>query len=378
MALCVLASGLAALSFSRWDAYSRCRAPQLCAAPERVAEPQISVLDEWEELPDGRFTGRLLASLEGAGAEAGAEVWITPRTGSRDTDIDGTARITSAGGRPYLLGAPRTEVAEADGALAGLDALVAPLQIYKKSAVVGKYIEENAPPAVREAMRERDAGFLRVAVAPLTLALALALALALTRLLHAFCHSRVAVGVAVLAYAAGVYVGSQPMDMAPGEQPVLASWHGRPTATSATDATVAAGASSAAGEPLTLQGARTLQGTVGEQRLRQEVLVDRDRTALRELEVHTYSHSKYGRSKHGRSKAGPRLCYSRTRAAAASLDDRRLQPSPCSIRLQASGVPTPMGLLPRDEPTALRLESLRSQLRSSQVHSMLVSEYAGK
>ena len=288
MALCVLASGLAALSFSRWDAYSRCRAPQLCAAPERVAEPQISVLDEWEELPDGRFTGRLLASLEGAGAEAGAEVWITPRTGSRDTDIDGTARITSAGGRPYLLGAPRTEVAEADGALAGLDALVAPLQIYKKSAVVGKYIEENAPPAVREAMRERDAGFLRVAVAPLTLALALALALALTRLLHAFCHSRVAVGVAVLAYAAGLYVGSQPMDgrgMAPGEQPVLAPWHGRSTAT------VTAGAPSAAGEralppqPLTLQGAKTLQGSVGEQRLRQEVVVDRDRLQLRELEV---------------------------------------------------------------------------------------------
>ena len=257
MALCVVASGLAALSFSRWGACSRCRAPQLCADPERVAEPQISVLDEWEELPDGRFTGRLLASLEGAGAEAGAEVWITPRTGSRDTDIDGAARITSAGGRPYLLGAPRTEAVEDE--LAGLDALVAPLQIYKKSAVVGKYIEENAPPAVRTAMRERDSGFLRVAV-----------------------------GVAVLAYAAGLYVGSQPMDgrgMAPGEQPVLAPWHGRSTAT------VTAGAPSAAGEralplqPLTLQGARTLQGSVGEQRLRQEVVVDRDRLQLRELEV---------------------------------------------------------------------------------------------
>ena len=309
MALYVLVSGLAALSRSRCPlaiSRSRCRAPQLCADPERVAEPQISVLDEWEELPDGRFTGRL--SQAGVGAEAGAEVWITPRPGSRDAGFSGavvrTQQITSAGGRPYLLGAPRTEAAEAEGALAGLDALVAPLQIFKKSAVVGKYIEENAPPAVREAMRERDAGFLRVTVAPLTLALALALALALTRLLHAFCHSRVAVGVAVLAYAAGVYVGSQPMDMAPGEQPVLASWHGRPAATSATDATVAAGAPSVAGEPLTLQGARTLQGTVGEQRLRQEVLVDRDRTALRELEVHTYSHSKYGRSKHGRSKHG--------------------------------------------------------------------------
>ena len=260
MALYVLVSGLAALSRSRCPlaiSRSRCRAPQLCADPERVAEPQISVLDEWEELPDGRFTGRLLASLEGAGAEAGAEVWITPRTGSRDTDIDGAARITSAGGRPYLLGAPRTEAVEDE--LAGLDALVAPLQIYKKSAVVGKYIEENAPPAVRTAMRERDSGFLRVAV-----------------------------GVAVLAYAAGLYVGSQPMDgrgMAPGEQPVLAPWHGRSTAT------VTAGAPSAAGEralplqPLTLQGARTLQGSVGEQRLRQEVVVDRDRLQLRELEV---------------------------------------------------------------------------------------------
>ena len=30
-------------------------------------------------------------------------------------------------------------------------------------------------------------------------------------------------------------------------------------------------------------------------------------------------------------------------------------------------MPTPMGLLPRDEPTALRLERLRSELRSSQV-----------
>ena len=265
MALYVLVSGLAALSRSRCPlaiSRSRCRAPQLCADPERVAEPQISVLDEWEELPDGRFTGRLLVPQAGAGAEAGAEVWITPRPGSRDAGFSGavvrTQQITSAGGRPYLLGAPRTEAVEDEGA-AGLDALVAPLQIYKKSAVVGKYIEENAPPAVRTAMRERDAGFLRVAV-----------------------------GVAVLAYAAGLYVGSQPMDgrgMAPGEQPVLAPWHGRSTAT------VTAGAPSAAGEralplqPLTLQGARTLQGSVGEQRLRQEVVVDRDRLQLRELEV---------------------------------------------------------------------------------------------
>ena len=264
MALYVLVSGLAALSRSRCPlaiSRSRCRAPQLCADPERVAEPQISVLDEWEELPDGRFTGRLLAQA-GAGAEAGAEVWITPRPGSRDAGFSGavvrTQQITSAGGRPYLLGAPRTEAVEDEGA-GGLDALVAPLQIYKKSAVVGKYIEENAPPAVRTAMRERDAGFLRVAV-----------------------------GVAVLAYAAGLYVGSQPMDgrgMSPGEQPVLAPWHGRSTAT------VTAGAPSAAGEralplqPLTLQGARTLQGSVGEQRLRQEVVVDRDRLQLRELEV---------------------------------------------------------------------------------------------
>ena len=266
MALCVLVSGLAALSGSRCPlaiSRSRCRAPQLCADPKTVAEPQISVLDDWEELPDGRFTGRLLVSQAGAGAEAGAEVWITPRSGSRDAGFSGavvsTQQITSAGGRPYLLGAPRTEAVEDEGALAGLDALVAPLQIYKKSAVVGKYIEENAPPAVRDAMRERDAGFLRVAV-----------------------------GVAVLAYAAGLYVGSQPMDgrgMAPGEQPVLAPWHGRSTAT------VTAGAPSAAGEralppqPLTLQGAKTLQGSVGEQRLRQEVVVDRDRLQLRELEV---------------------------------------------------------------------------------------------
>ena len=70
------------------------------------------------------------------------------------------------------------------------------VKIYKKSAVVGKYIKETAPPEVREAMRARDAGFLRVAV-----------------------------GVAVLAYGAGLYVGSQPVDgrdMASGEQPVLA------------------------------------------------------------------------------------------------------------------------------------------------------------
>ena len=238
MALCVLVSGLAVLSTSRPGACSRCHAPQLSAEPKRVAEPQISVLDEWEELPDGRFTGRLLV---GAGAEAGAEVWITPRAGSHahDTDVSGAARITSAGGRPYLLGVPRTEAVEAEGAFVGV---VEPLQIYKKSAVVGKYIKENAPPAVRDAMRERDAGFLRVAV-----------------------------GVAVLAYAAGLYVGSQPMDgreMAPGEQPVLAPWHGR------SSTTVTAGAPSA--PPLTLQGARTLQGTVGEQRLRQEVVVDCD------------------------------------------------------------------------------------------------------
>ena len=252
MALCVLASGLAALSGSRWGACSRCRAPQLCTDPERVADLQIPVLDEWEELPDGRFTGRLLVSQKGAGAEAGAEVWITPRSGSRKTVVAGAARITSAGGRPYLLGAPRKEKVEVDGALAGLDALVAPLQIYKKSEVVGKYIEENASPAVRDAMRQRDAGFLRVAV-----------------------------GIAVLAYAAGLYVGSQPMDgrgMAPGEQPVLAPWHGRST-------TTGAAGEQASPPPLTLQGARTLQGTVGEQRLRQEALVDRDRLQLRELEV---------------------------------------------------------------------------------------------
>ena len=205
MVLCVLVSGLAALSGSRWLPPSRCRSPQLCADAERVAEPQISVLDEWEQLPDGRFTGRLSSSQ--AGAEVGAEVWITPRSGSGNTDVAGTAQITSAGGRPYLLGTPKVEDGAQEGALAGLDGaqegalaglkgVVEPLMIYKKSAVVGKYIKETAPPAVREAMRARDAGFLRVAV-----------------------------GVAVLAYGAGLYVGSQPVDgrdMASGEQPVLA------------------------------------------------------------------------------------------------------------------------------------------------------------
>ena len=157
------------------------------------------------KLPDGRFTGRL--SYSQAGAEVGAEVWITPRSGSRDTDVAGAAQITSAGGRPYLLGTPKVEDGAQEGALAGLDGaqegalaglkgVVEPLMIYKKSAVVGKYIKETAPPDVREAMRARDAGFLRVAV-----------------------------GVAVLAYGAGLYVGSQPVDgrdMASGVQPVLA------------------------------------------------------------------------------------------------------------------------------------------------------------
>ena len=208
MVLCVLVSGLAALSGSRWLPPSRCRSSQLCADPRRVgadsasaqscgsadAEPQISVLDEWERLPDGRFTGRLSSSQ--AGAEVGAEVWITPRSGSGNTDVAGTAQITSAGGRPYLLGTPKVEDSAQEGALAGLKGVVEPLKIYKKSAVVGKYIKETAPPEVREAMRARDAGFLRVAV-----------------------------GVAVLAYGAGLYVGSQPVDgrdMASGEQPVLA------------------------------------------------------------------------------------------------------------------------------------------------------------
>ena len=194
MVLCVLASGLAAFAGSRWLPPSRCVNPQLCAGAERVAEPQISVLDEWEELPDGRFTGRLLSSQ--AGAEVGAEVWITPRSGSRDTDVAGAAQITSVGGRPYLLGTPKVEDGAQDGALAGFKGVVEPLKIYKKSAVVGKYIKETAPPAVREAMHARDAGFLRVAV-----------------------------GVAVLAYGAGLYVGSQPVDgrdMASGEQPVFA------------------------------------------------------------------------------------------------------------------------------------------------------------
>ena len=200
MALCVLVSGLAALSGSRWLPPSRCRSSKLCAdappTPRRPlrAEPQISVLDEWERLPDGRFTGRLSSSQ--AGAEVGAEVWITPRSGSSDTDVAGAAQITSAGGRPYLLGTPKVEDGAQEGALAGLKGVVEPLKIYKKSAVVGKYIKETAPPDVREAMRARDAGFLRVAV-----------------------------GVAVLAYGAGLYVGSQPVDgrdMASGEQPVLA------------------------------------------------------------------------------------------------------------------------------------------------------------
>ena len=195
MVLCVfMVSGLAALSGSRWLPPSRCRS-SLCADAEiQTSEPQISVLDEWERLPDGRFTGRLSSSQ--AGAEVGAEVWITPRSGSRDTDVAGAAQITSAGGRPYLLGTPKMEDGAQEGALAGLKGVVEPLKIYKKSAVVGKYIKETAPPDVREAMRARDAGFLRVAV-----------------------------GVAVLAYGAGLYVGSQPVDgrdMASGEQPVLA------------------------------------------------------------------------------------------------------------------------------------------------------------
>ena len=209
--MCVLVSGLAALSGSRWLPPSRCRSSKLCAdappTPRRPlrAEPQISVLDEWERLPDGRFTGRLSSSQ--AGAEVGAEVWITPRSGSGDTDVAGAAQITSAGGRPYLLGTPKVEDGAQEGALAGLDGaqdgalaglkgVVEPLMIYKKSAIVGKYIKETAPPEVREAMRACDAGFLRVAV-----------------------------GVAVLAYGAGLYVGSQPVDgndMASGEQPVLA------------------------------------------------------------------------------------------------------------------------------------------------------------
>ena len=199
MALCVLVSGLAALSGSRWLPPSRCRSSKLCADEPQISASAseasaISVLDEWERLPDGRFTGRLSSSQ--AGAEVGAEVWITPRSGSRDTDVAGAAQITSAGGRPYLLGTPKVEDGAQEGALAGLKGVVEPLKIYKKSAIVGKYIKETAPPDVREAMRARDAGFLRVAV-----------------------------GVAVLAYGAGLYVGSQPVDgrdMASGEQPVLA------------------------------------------------------------------------------------------------------------------------------------------------------------
>ena len=122
------------------------------------------MLEDWEELADGRLTGSL----------SGSEVWIVP--GARSSDDSGRVTITSAAGRPYVLGVPRTERAAPapDSALARLEALLPETP----SVVVRRYIE-GAPPAIREAMRERDAGFLRVAV-----------------------------GVAVLAYAFGVYVGS--------------------------------------------------------------------------------------------------------------------------------------------------------------------------
>ena len=100
------------------------------------------MLEDWEELADGRLTGSL----------SGSEVWIVP--GARSSDDSGRVTITSAAGRLYVLGVPRTErtAPAPDSALARLEALLPETP----SVVVRRYIE-GAPPAIREAMRERDA-----------------------------------------------------------------------------------------------------------------------------------------------------------------------------------------------------------------------------
>ena len=129
----------------------------MTASPSRLstlcASADEPLLEDWAMCDDGRVTGRLTD---------GTIIWMRPQTGSAPPTAGGSL-FTSSGGRQYVMGAPRQEGTERGRSL--LQRLDSMLDSNKPAVVVRRWLEgDEAPPEIAKALRERDAGFLRVAV----------------------------------------------------------------------------------------------------------------------------------------------------------------------------------------------------------------------